>query len=143
MSERAHALSAPPGQMRLFTPEEANALVPQLRPLLVALRETYHEYQFARGQWEDLESFGEGEGEEAAAWREKADALGRRVLEHLERVRALGADVKDPVLGLADFPTRRNDGTVVLLCYRDDEDRIGHWHTLEAGFGGRQTLDQL
>lgn len=128
---------------RVFTPEEANALVPRLRPLLVALRETYHEYGFARSQWEELEAFGAGAGEEARAWRAKADALGAEVLARLEEIRALGADVKDPVLGLADFPARRGDGSIVLLCFRDDEDRIGSWHTLEGGFAGRRPLTEL
>lgn len=125
---------------RLFTPEEANALVPQLRPLLAALRETYHEYRFARSQWEELEAFGDAESDEARSWHAKADALGVKVLAALEEIRGLGADVKDPTLGLADFPARRSDGSVALLCYRDDEGSIGYWHTLEDGFAGRRPL---
>ena len=128
---------------RLFTPAEANALVPRLRPLLVSLRETYHEYTFARSQWEELEAFGDGQGEEAGAWHARADALGAKVLATLEEVRALGADVKDPLLGLADFPARRRDGSVALLCYRDDEQAIGFWHPIETGFAGRRPLDEL
>ena len=128
---------------RLFTPEEANALVPRLRPLLAALRETYHEYQFARSQWEEMEAFGDEESDEVRSWRGKADVLGVRVLAALEAIRALGADVKDPLLGLADFYARRSDGSLALLCYRDDEDAIGHWHTLEGGFSGRRPLAEL
>lgn len=128
---------------RLFTPAEANALVPRLRPLLAQLRETYHEYSFARSQWEELEAFGEGGGDEARAWHAKADGLGARVLSLLEEVRALGADVKDPTLGLADFPVRREDGTVALLCYRDDEESIGYWHSIEDGFAGRRPIHEL
>lgn len=127
---------------RLFTPDEANALVPTLRPLLAALRETYHEYQFARSQWEELEAFGDGESSEAHAWHEKADALGARVLSLLADIRRIGADVKDPVMGLADFPARRSDGSTVLLCYRDDEEAIAHWHTIEDGFRGRRPLSE-
>lgn len=128
---------------RLFTPAEANALVPRLRPLLATLRETYHEYRFARSQWEELEAFGEGGTEEARTWRAKADTLGAQVLATLEEVRAMGADVKDPTLGLADFPARRSDGSVALLCYRDDEERIGYWHAPEDGFAGRRPLAEL
>lgn len=128
---------------RLFTADEANALVPRLRPLLAALRETYHEYRFAREQWEELESFGGAEAEETRAWREKADALGARVVELIEEARAMGAQVKDPVLGLADFTARRPDGSTALLCYRDDEDAIRFWHAPEAGFAGRRPLSEL
>jgi len=116
---------------RLFTPEEANALVPRLRPLLAALREAYHEHGFARAQWEELEALvgpsapGAGAGasaprsredeEELAAWRAKADALG----------------------------ARRRDGSLALLCYRDDEDAIRFWHDATSGFAGRRPLDEL
>lgn len=128
---------------RLFTPEEANALVPTLRPILSDLRSTYHEYRFAREQWEELEAFGDGESAESRAWREKADGLGERVLRLLDGIRAMGAEVKDPVLGLADFYARREDGSVVLLCYRDDEDAIGFWHPPDTGFAGRRPLSEL
>ncbi|HET6403495.1 MAG TPA: DUF2203 domain-containing protein [Candidatus Thermoplasmatota archaeon] len=128
---------------RVFTPEEANALVPQLRPLLAQLREAHHELGFARSQWQELESFGQGEGEEALAWREKTEALAARVVALLDEVRAMGAVVKDPLQGLADFPARRRDGSLVLLCYRDDEERIGHWHPLEGGFAARRPLVDL
>lgn len=127
---------------RLFTAEEANAIVPRLRPLLSSLRETYHEYRFAREQWEELESF-DKDGAETALWRDKANALGERVLAELQGIRALGADVKDPTLGLIDFHARRADGSIVLLCYRDDEDAIRFWHPVETGFAGRRPLDEL
>lgn len=128
---------------RAFTPEEANAVVPRLRPLLVALREVYHEYQFARSQWEELRALGFETDDEGKEWRAKADALGARVLGLLQEIRGLGADVKDPLLGLADFPVRRRDGSIALLCYRDDEERIGFWHTTDDGFAGRRPLVEL
>lgn len=132
-----------PAIERIFTPDEANALVPQLRPLLVSLRMTYHEYLFAREQWEELVAFGKDDSPEATDWHAKADALGARVLSLLEGVRGLGADVKDPVIGLADFPIRRRDGSIALLCYRDDEESIRFWHTPEEGFAGRRPLSEL
>lgn len=128
---------------RLFTAEEANALVPALRPLLAELRAVYHEYSFARAQWEELEAFGGAEGAEVREWRSKADALGATVLAKLSEIRALGAQVKDPLLGLADFHARRRDGSVALLCYRDDEESIRFWHSPESGFAGRRPLDEL
>jgi len=67
---------------------------------------------------------------------------------HLERVReciaeidSIGVQVKDLEAGLLDFPCRMDD-QVVLLCWRMGETSIDHWHTIEAGFKGRQPLDE-
>lgn len=129
--------------VRTFTLEEAKACLPRLRPLLVDLRDAFHEHKFALDQWKELAAFGEGGGEEAARWRRDAEAQGQRVQAIVDEIVALGADVKDPLLGLIDFPAVRADGSVVLLCYRDDEDTIRFWHPLETGFAGRRPVSEL
>ena len=60
--------------------------------------------------------------------------------ESLERIRALGGDVKDLDLGLVDFPGRR-EGQEILLCWRLGEKRIQFWHTPDEGFAGRRPID--
>jgi hypothetical protein len=60
--------------------------------------------------------------------------------ESLERIRALGGDVKDLDLGLVDFPGRR-EGQEILLCWRLGEKRIQYWHTADEGFAGRRPID--
>jgi hypothetical protein len=64
------------------------------------------------------------------------EALG----DELERVKRLGGEVKDMDLGLVDFPGKRGDEEI-LLCWRLGEQRLGFWHTLEAGFAGRRPID--
>jgi hypothetical protein len=59
----------------------------------------------------------------------------------LAEIDAIGVQVKDLDTGLLDFPTRV-DGELVLLCWRRGETRIEYWHTVEAGFRGRQPLDE-
>ena len=129
--------------VRFFSPAEARAALPRLRPLLAELREAFHEYRFAREQWQELVSFGEGEGSEAARWREETEARGQQVQALVDEIGAQGADVKDPLLGLIDFYHRRADGSIVLLCYRDDEKDLDHWHPLDTGFAGRRPLSEL
>lgn len=53
----------------------------------------------------------------------------------------LGAELKDPSIGLVDFPTII-DGHEALLCWKLGEDEIGFWHGLEDGFRGRRSLMQ-
>jgi hypothetical protein len=63
------------------------------------------------------------------------------VRESLAEIDAIGVQVKDIETGLLDFPSIV-DGQVVLLCWRRGESSIEHWHTVEAGFQGRQPLDE-
>ena len=54
-----------------------------------------------------------------------------------------GIEVKDLNKGLIDFPHRRTNGEIVFLCYMHGEPAILTWHTIEAGFPGRQSLESL
>jgi len=129
---------------RYFTPQEANALLPQLRPLLAAIQTRKAEIDRLEVEVRRVQRLVRGNGgglsEEAvqqqhARLREEADALQRA----LEDVQALGCQVKDLDTGLVDFPSRRS-GEIILLCWRVDEPAVAHWHDLDSGFRGRQPL---
>lgn len=47
--------------------------------------------------------------------------------------------LRDIDRGLIDFPAIR-DGREVYLCWEEGEDRVEHWHDIDAGFGGRQEI---
>ena len=138
--------------VRFFTPQEAKAALPAVRPLLAELRESFTAYRFAREQVDELSAmFGEDparvaghpQEREAMEWRERAAKADARVRETIAQLNELGADVKDPILGLIDFYAKRDDGEVVLLCYRDDEEDLRFWHSMDTGFAGRRPLDEL
>lgn len=135
-------LPHPLDEPRFFSPDEARAQIPKLKPLLAQLRATFHDYRFAKAQAEELTDIG-GPADELADWERKARDLAAAVEGIVRSIGEVGADVKDPILGLVDFYHRREDGSVVLLCYRDDESTITHWHSLESGFAGRKPLDEL
>jgi hypothetical protein len=59
----------------------------------------------------------------------------------LAEIEAIGVQVKDLDTGLLDFPCLI-EGETVLLCWKLGESRIEFWHTLDAGFRGRQPLDE-
>ena len=127
---------------RTFSPDEARALVPRVKPILAELRDAFHEYRFARAQVDELSTFG-GALDETAAWAKRAEDADVRVRHAIADIQALGGDVKDPVLGLIDFRAVRRNGDVVLLCYRDDEDTIRYWHPIDRGFAGRRPIEEL
>lgn len=60
--------------------------------------------------------------------------------EQIGEVARLGGEVKDLEAGLVDFPSRRG-GEEILLCWKLGERRIGFWHTVDGGFGGRRPID--
>jgi|SRR5271168_3655466 len=63
-----------------------------------------------------------------------------RARDTLQEIDEIGVQVKDLDTGLLDFPCSV-DGEVVLLCWKSGEPSIEHWHTMEAGFKGRQPID--
>ncbi|MEW6402660.1 MAG: DUF2203 domain-containing protein [Chloroflexota bacterium] len=60
----------------------------------------------------------------------------------LHQVQEIGAVVKDIETGLLDFPALRHDREV-YLCWQVGEEEIGYWHEVEAGFAGRQPIEDF
>lgn len=61
--------------------------------------------------------------------------------DELERVRAMGGQIKDIETGLVDFPGRRG-GDDILLCWKLGEKQIRYWHTVDGGFASRRPVDE-
>ncbi len=125
--------------MKLFTIEEANSLLPSVRPIVKSIQRSHRRLTSfqttANHAAAGAESGGGGMVQGSKYARLLVDlSLGAGQLE------SLGVQLKDYSQGLIDFPTMR-DGRVVLLCWKADEgDELEWWHDLEAGFGGRQPL---
>jgi len=58
----------------------------------------------------------------------------------MAELRELDVVLRDIDRALLDFPSIR-DGHEVYLCWQEGEDAIEYWHEPEAGFAGRQPLD--
>ncbi|MEX0991932.1 MAG: DUF2203 domain-containing protein [Actinomycetota bacterium] len=119
---------------RVFTVEEANAMLADLRGRLERIRGARHQV-IAGAEQVGRSKGGNGGGAESAA---SIDAS-RVIREELEQVLAEGIIVRDPETGLVDFPAER-DGEPVFLCWRLGEDDVGHWHDRESGFSSRRPL---
>jgi hypothetical protein len=127
---------------RLFTRDEAERLLPVLRPLLTELRDAVTRGEELRRRLAALPAGARhnGRAAEAAALEEQAVRLVQRINALIEQVQQHGAELKDIRTGLIDFRSPRA-GRIVYLCWRLGEPRIGYWHELDAGFAGRQPLD--
>jgi hypothetical protein len=132
--------------MKTFTLEEANALLPVVESLLGQVIAAKEEAERLESEVQSLRQriFLSGgmtvDIAGVARNRTEGEAQVQRAKEVLAEMDSIGVQVKDLDTGLLDFPCRV-DGELVLLCWRRGESRIEYWHTLEAGFRGRQPLD--
>jgi hypothetical protein len=129
------------GFNRLFTIEEANALLPGIEPLLRELKQEKEQFDQLR---RTLDSFtpamrGNGHGALAVDLERRINDLVTRMSAGIRELSAQGIEVKDLNQGLIDFPHLRDDH-VVYLCWRLGEGQIAYWHEIDAGFAGRQEL---
>jgi hypothetical protein len=126
--------------MKLFSIEEANAVLPLLRQCLERMaeaRRTIHRLSPEIRRAQEHADVGGG-SEIGAVYIEQVIRLQREA----QKIQSVGVLVKDYDLGLCDFPHDHN-GQVVYLCWRLDEEQIGWWHEVDAGFAGRQPLERL
>ncbi|HVS84431.1 MAG TPA: DUF2203 domain-containing protein [Gaiellaceae bacterium] len=130
--------------MRHFTPEEANAALAEVRPLVERMVARRREHVEALARQEELEAKIRGNGggippAELAEAAAQVDGIARDLARIVDEIGEHGAEVKDLDEGLIDFPALR-EGETVLLCWLLGEEEIGWWHTLEDGFAGRRPL---
>lgn len=129
---------------RTFTPDEANALLAEVRPLVEAMvdhRATLLAVSARRAEVHaKIEGNGGGiDGGEIGRLDAAGHAAGAGLAEAVERLGSLGVLVKDVDAGLVDFPAVHGDRPV-LLCWQLGEDRVGWWHGPDDGFAGRRPL---
>jgi hypothetical protein len=126
-------------RMKIFTVEEANALLPTVRNILARIQRA-HKRIFAYRH--DAKKAAEGAEQGGGGLLEGLQyaKLLMELTSQTGELEALGVQLKDFDRGLVDFPSLR-DGRVVLLCWQIGEgDELEWWHDVEAGFGGRTPL---
>lgn len=129
----------------MFTVHEANARLPLVKAIVADLVSLARDVVQRRQRLSDLSrSAGRDERgpykEELTHVEEELDKDTQKVVEYVEELRALGIEPKSVTEGLVDFPALL-DGREVYLCWRLGEPEVGFWHELDAGFRGRQPLD--
>jgi hypothetical protein len=131
-----------PGK-KYFTAAQANAMLPLVRSIvkdLVTLIEDLRERHERRSRiGSDGGVAGDAYNEELRQFDADFERDQERLQGYADELQKLGIELKDPCVGLIDFPCRLGDRDV-YLCWRLGEDEVGHWHELDAGFAGRQKL---
>ena len=127
---------------RLFTLEEALALLPALQQMLSEIQERRRDIERRSDELERLLGLSGGNGHlaaDVAQARRELEAAGEALQRLMNELEQTGAELKGIDDGLLDFPSLR-EGRVVYLCWRQGEETIEHWHEVDAGFAGRQPL---
>jgi hypothetical protein len=132
--------------MKIFTLDEANALLPALQSLLDAVRG-------CQGQLEEQQKLAEQTVQRVSLsggvllkvsamieQKRQREHTAGRLRDLLAEIAATGALVKDVDTGLLDFPCEVG-GEIILLCWKRGEPAIAYWHGLEEGFQGRKPID--
>lgn len=128
-------------QPRLFTHEEANVLIPVLRPILRSIQEQKRELDKLRLKLEPYTAAmrTNGHATEVAQLEINLRDLVNSIDAAVTEIQNRGVEVKDLDMGLVDFPAQRN-GRIVYLCWMVDEPQIDFWHELDTGIAGREPL---
>ncbi|MEX0715368.1 MAG: DUF2203 domain-containing protein [Planctomycetaceae bacterium] len=132
---------------RFFTVEEANQRLPLVRAIvgdIMRLYEDVHERKERLSRVRQLPGSASRDdesvyGEEVRQIEDDLEKDITRLEEFVDELRELGVELKDPLSGLIDFPARI-EGREVYLCWKHGEEDIAHWHEVDAGFSGRQSL---
>ena len=133
--------------MKTFSLDEAQSLLPILESLLrraIEARDSASAVEtdmqmlsqkifLTGGLLVDVSAVARKRMAQRAAVQQAQDAM--------QEIDSIGVQVKDLDQGLLDFPCQLGDQTV-LLCWQLGEAKIDFWHTMEAGFQGRQPLDE-
>ncbi|QBD79082.1 DUF2203 family protein [Ktedonosporobacter rubrisoli] len=128
---------------RYFTREEAEALLPEITVVLRKIQEGRRSVQVIEEELEELHARSKGNGHHLYGRTMKLQsdlAAYVHVLRNAaDELQSFGCVLKDPDIGLIDFPSLR-DGQEVYLCWQLGEERILFWHYMHTGFAGRQPL---
>ena len=125
--------------MKIFTVQEANALLPNVRIILTKIQRAHRKLTQYRDDAKKASEAAEQGGGGITDGVIYA-ALLTELTVQLAELEGLGVQLKDFERGLVDFPSLR-EGRVVLLCWQMGEgDELEWWHDVDAGFAGRTPL---
>ena len=124
---------------RSYSIEEANALIPQVRAVLLQLAVEQRRLDASHAEMHrQLDANGDPESASAAVRKEAEVAEireGMRTL--LVHLAQMGVELRDVEMGLVDFPGER-DGAPVWLCWRLADPSVAFWHSTDEGYASRK-----
>jgi hypothetical protein len=128
---------------RYFTPEEAEALLPEIDGLLGRAQELLTRLeQLQQRQEREAHTNGQvlGRGVATPGTEDDPRSVQNQLRAIIGEVQAGGVILRDIRTGLIDFPARRAGEEIFLCWQRGEPMRIEWWHPTDTGIAGRQRL---
>ena len=122
----------------IFTPEQANKLLPEIKRKFDKIIEKRDEIIIAQNELNNIIN----ESLSFENFFEKKKKLNKSIsalYKEIEEIEDFGILIKNLDEGLLDFPSKRFDEEV-WLCWKAGEEKIKFWHGKNEGFLGRKPL---
>ena len=137
-------------EKRFFSVAEANQRLPLVRAIVDDIVSLFVDVQERRERLTTLmHQDGTGTKRQASPYTEELEQMDAEIRADIERLNGfahelaeLGVELKDPNIGLCDFPTIVDDREA-CLCWKLGEPSVDFWHDLKSGFSGRQSVADL
>jgi len=129
---------------KFFTLAEANRTLPLVRRIVEDIASYYPGWKDLVAQYELIAAEARpdwGESPEQLSIKAQIDEVARKINGCLVELEQIGCEFKGEE-GLVDFHGTL-DGREIFWCWKLGEDRITHWHELDAGFKGRQPIPEV
>ncbi|HET9549216.1 MAG TPA: DUF2203 domain-containing protein [Candidatus Binatia bacterium] len=126
---------------RLFTVNEANGLLPVLRPLVEQILENIRRLKGVSEKVIRREQLDPDAANLMDRLREDGEVLKlvTQIKDWVTAINGHGCVCKGVEQGLIDFPCMLGS-EVVFLCWQIGEAGVAHYHRIEDGFAGRKML---
>jgi hypothetical protein len=126
---------------KLFTVNEANELLPTIRPLVEQILDNIRRLKIVSESVIRRDQL-DPEAPNLMELLREDDEISRlveQVKNWVETINGHGCMCKGVEQGLVDFPCVLGS-EVVYLCWQLGEPSVGFWHRIEDGFAGRKSL---
>jgi len=128
---------------RYFTIEEANQLIPTIMKELTELKHLQLDFE---AQLKNLNRIKAMKKEQVQTQTDsifkmesQLEFMEIQAQLHVTNIQKTGAQLKSVDPGLIDFPSVI-DNEDILLCWKEGERKIEHYHSMQDGFSGRKPL---
>jgi hypothetical protein len=130
---------------KFFTLSEANRTLPLVKRIVQDVASFYPSWQELVSRYELIAAEARpdwGESPEQLGLKSQIDDVARKINACLVELEQIGCEFKGFEEGLVDFHGKLEEREI-LWCWKMGEDRITHWHELDAGFAGRQPIPEV
>jgi len=130
---------------KFFTLSEANRTLPLVKRVVQDIASLYPGWKDLVSRYELIAAKARpdwGESPEQLGLKSQIDDVARKINACLVELEQIGCEFKGFEEGLVDFHGKLDDREI-LWCWKMGEDRITHWHELDAGVAGRQPIPEV